>query len=312
MKQSSIFKRFKEMKIIHYPLSIVNFYYIFLLVAVVAISSCREEAINDSGIEIPPGPQTELDKWIDATFRVPYNIHVQYRWNSNISDVGHVTVPPHEELVQPFLKAVLKIWLTPYIKVAETKEDFMKDYVCRQLFLVGSGSYNQGGSVTLGLASAGYRITLYTINQFDLANGNISRATLQRFFQTMHHEYGHILNQRKPYDSNFQRITGNYTADWTSQTDAQARELGFITAYARSADMEDFVEVLSHYITYTETEWQNLMNSIKNVQAREYIRQKQQSVSSYMKNTYGVNINDLREQVTLAIAEVAAGNLEVN
>ncbi|GHT62366.1 hypothetical protein FACS189451_06540 [Bacteroidia bacterium] len=285
---------------------------IWLISAVLFISSCKEDPITDSGIEIPAGPQTELDKWIDGTFRVPYNVDVQYRWNSNISDPGHITVPPREALVQPFLKAVLKIWLTPYIKVADDGQDFMKDNICREMFLVGSGSYNQGGSVTLGQASGGYRITLYTVNQFDLAGQNVSYAALQRFFHTMHHEFGHILNQRKPYDPNFQRITGNYTADWTILTDAQARELGFITAYARSADTEDFVEVLSIYMTYTETEWQKMMTSIKSTQAREYINSKLQTVGSYMQDSYGVDINELRAQITSAMTEVAAGNLEIN
>lgn len=278
----------------------------------IAIFSCKkEDAITDSGIEIPAGPQTELDQWIDATFRVPYNVRVDYRWNNTVSDAGHITVPPREELVQPFLKAVLKIWLTPYTRVAETGADFMKDYICRELVLVGSGSYNSGGSVTLGLASSGYRITLYTVNQFDLANGSVSRAALKEFFHTMHHEFGHVLNQRKPYDTKFQQITGNYSADWTMLSNAQARELGFISAYARSADMEDFVEVLAFYITNTESEWQTLMNAIKDAQGREYIRLKLQSVGSYMKNTYGMNIQDLRDEVTAAIAEVAAGKLEL-
>jgi substrate import-associated zinc metallohydrolase lipoprotein len=94
-------------------------------------------------------------------------------------------------------------------------------------------------------------------------------------------------------------------------TDAQARELGFISAYSRSADGEDFVEILSHYITYTDSEWQNLMNSIKSAQAKEYIRLKVQSVSGYMKNTYGVDILKLREEITKAISEVAAGELNL-
>jgi substrate import-associated zinc metallohydrolase lipoprotein len=286
--------------------------YFLLCIAVLAISSCQEDTFTDSGIEIPSEPQTELDKWIDATFRAPYNVSVQYRWSSNMTDAGHVVVPPKEELVQPFLKAVVKIWLNPYVRVAETQENFMKDNICRELFLVGSGSYNNDGSVTLGLAASGYRITLYTVNQFDLVGKKVSYAALQRFFHTMHHEFGHVLNQRKPYDPNFQRITGNYTADWTLLTDAQAHELGFISAYARSADTEDFVEVLSIYMTSSETEWQNLLNAIKSAQARESIRLKLQSVSSYMKNTYKVNIQDLRDQVVAAMTEVAAGNLEVN
>ncbi|MDR0732673.1 MAG: putative zinc-binding metallopeptidase [Dysgonamonadaceae bacterium] len=262
--------------------------------------SCREDAITNSGVETPAAPETELDRWIDTTFRIPYNIRVEYRWNSDAMDPGHTTVPPREELVQPFLQAVLNVWLNPYIQVAETGADFMKDYTCRQLNLVGSGSYNQG-SVTLGLAKNGYTITLYTVNWFDLAANTVKKETLREYFRTMHHEFGHILNQRKPYDPNFQRITGNYSADWTALNDKQARELGFISAYARSADVEDFVEILSYYITYSDEEWQQLIGSIQSVRGQEYIRLKTQSVVSYMKNTYGVDLLRLRGEITTAI-----------
>ena len=287
-----------------------NRFIYFLSILTLGLSSCGEDAITDSAITIPSGPQTELDKWIDNTFRLPYNINVEYRWNNNI-DQGHVLVPPKEKLVQPFLKAVLKIWLTPYIRVAESKEDFMKDYTCRQLNLIGSGNYNYG-SVTLGQASNGYTITLYTVNQFDLEGGYINRRTLNEFFRTMHHEFGHILNQRKPYDPNFQRITGNYSADWTIMSNTQARELGFISAYARSAESEDFVEILSYYSTSTDSEWNALINAIKNTQSREYINQKVKVVKDYMKSSYGIDLEKLRGEITKAISEVADGNLEVN
>jgi substrate import-associated zinc metallohydrolase lipoprotein len=163
----------------------------------------------------------------------------------------------------------------------------------------------------LGSANNGYSITLYTVNQFDLAKG-VNKTDLNEFFRTMHHEFGHVLNQRKPYDPNFQSITGNYTADWTTLTNAQARELGFISAYARSADTEDFVEILAYYVVNTDNEWQALINAIKSTQAKEYIRLKVQYVSSYMKSAYGVDLLELRAEITKAITEVVAGNLEVN
>jgi substrate import-associated zinc metallohydrolase lipoprotein len=287
----------------------IKLFCIFSLIAILGFYSCEEDPISDSGIEVPQGPQTDLDKWIDDTFRAPYNINVQYKWNITEIDPSHVTVPPREELVQPFLKIVRKIWLTPYIRVAENGAEFMKDYSCRKMVLIGSGSYNQG-SVTLGSAANGYLITLYTVNQFDFSK-KISQPVLKRFFRTMHHEFGHILNQRKPYNPNFQKITGNYTSDWTTLNDTQARELGFISAYARSAEMEDFVEVFSFYITNTDSEWQSLINAIKSEKGREYIRLKVQSVNSYMKNTYSIDILKLREQVTTAISEVAEGNLDI-
>ena len=127
----------------------------------------------------------------------------------------------------------------------------------------------------------------------------------------MHHEFGHILNQRKAYNENFQNISGGYSADWTSiRTDKEARELGFISPYARSADTEDFVEVLSFYIIYSNEEWNNMLNSIKSENGANLIAQKAQVVAAYMKDTYGVNIDDLRAAFLLALDEVVAGDLD--
>ena len=286
--------------------SIYNLLVLFILL----ITSCDEEKLTDTRIDIPDTNTTELDEWIDATFRVPYNIRVQYKWNSAEMDPNKELVPPKEELIQSFLKAVHKIWINPYTKVAKSNEEFMKDYSCRQLALIGSGSWNVG-SITLGMASNGYKISLYVVNQFDLREGQNgpSYGDLNQFFRTMHHEFGHILNQRKAYDPNFKSLTGNYSADWTSMSDSEARELGFISAYARSADSEDFVEVLSYFITFTPTEWDDLLNSIKSTTGREYILLKLQSVTSYMNDFFGVDILLLRNEITKAITEVADGIL---
>ena len=281
---------------------------IFAFVSIFFISCNNDDEIIGSIIEIPEESASELDQWIDSTFRVPYNIYVEYKWNSSDVDQSKDIVPPKEELVKPFLKTVLKVWLKTYTSVSETGEGFMKNYSCRKLKLIGSGSYNSG-SVTLGLAENGYKITLYTVNDFNLDNG-VSRSDLREYFRVMHHEFGHVLNQRKPYDEDFQNITGAYTSDWTSINDNEARELGFISAYARSADTEDFVEVLSYYICYSATEWDELMAAISNEEAVDYINQKVQMVSSYMNDTYGVDILKLREAIITALDEVLNGDLD--
>lgn len=273
------------------------------------IVSCnQEDKLTESIIEIPDNEMTELDAWIDSVFRVPYNINVEYKWNSSDVDPSKELVPPKVKLVKPFLKTVLKIWINTYNSVADLGSDFMKNYTCRKLKLIGSGSYNTG-SVTLGLAENGYKITLYTINNFDIGEG-VDRSELREYFRVMHHEFAHILNQRKPYDENFQNITGNYSSDWTTLSNAEARELGFISAYSRSAHYEDFVEVLSFYVTYTETEWNSLLSSIESEEARGYIQKKVQMVSSYMDDTYGVDVLELRAAITNAIDEVVEGNLD--
>lgn len=286
--------------------------YIFLLpfmAAPLLFTSCGDDSIeNASIITIPEVSTDSLDVWIDSTFRVPYNMNVNYKWTNFDSDQNRYLVPPRKKLVQPFLKTVKKIWIKPYITVASDKEEFFKNYANRELKLIGSGSWNNE-SVTLGLAENGFKISLYTINSFDLQAG-VSKDDLRQFFRTMHHEFGHILNQRKPYSADFKKITGGYTADWTSFTDSEAREMGFMSAYSISGDGEDFVEILSFYVCYTSTEWAKIMSDIKNETSKENIQKKVNMVASYMNDSYGVDIEQLRVWITAGISEAASGNLD--
>ncbi|MDL2289924.1 putative zinc-binding metallopeptidase [Paludibacteraceae bacterium OttesenSCG-928-F17] len=266
--------------------------------------------MGDSIIVIPEVSNDPLDMWIQKTYTEPYNISVQYKWNSADSDLAKDLVPPRKELVQDFLKAVYKIWLNPYLSVTEQKEGFMKEYVNRELKLIGSGSWNSG-SVTLGLAENGYKITLYTVNDFKL-NGGMERETLERFFRTFHHEFGHILNQRKPFSETFQYITPDYQADWTSIKDDEAQQRGFVSAYSRSGAGEDFVEIMSFYITKTPTQWSDFMTEINNDSSVNLIETKVREVASYLRESYSVDMDLLRDYITTAISEVSDGNLEMN
>lgn len=285
-----------------------NIYTCCLVLLIGILSSCSNDDVGSS-ILVDNNIKTELDLWIIDEFTSPYNIKVDYRMNSADLDQSKVLVPTKEDLVKPFLQAVKKIWINPYIEASEKGAGFVADYTNKQLILVGSGSYNDDRSVTLGLATNGYTITLYTVNSFDLKT-SVSKSSLIQFFQTMHHEFGHILNQRKSYDNNFQNITGGYSADWTSKTTAQARELGFISNYARSSHTEDFVEVLSYYICSTDQQWNAIINSIQSQSARSAINKKLLVVTSYMKDTYGVDIKILRDEIVKAIEEVSVGNLD--
>ena len=282
--------------------------YSTLLGLLLLFTACSDDNDLSDSILDDSSFSSELDIWLEETFRKPYNIAVFYKWNTMEVDVTKALVPPKEELVMPFLKTVSKVWLEPYIKTAETKNRFLEQYTFRNLILIGSGSYNNG-SVTLGTASNGNTITLNTINSFVLERG-ISREELKRFFHTMHHEFGHILNQKVPYDPSFRNITGNYTADWTIISTAAAREMGFISNYARSADGEDFVEVLAFYITNTESEWNNILNGIQSEEGRDGITKKRVAVGTYMKDQFGVNIDELRDAVLQGLDDVVAGNID--
>ena len=291
--------------------------YALLAAGLFVFSSCQEEPLTGTVLS-EPEPMTELDLWIDTVFRQTYNIRVQYKWDEADTDHSHDIVPPRIELVQPFLKVVKKVWGEPYVQVADLEDEFLREYSFRELKLVGSGSWNNG-SVTLGLAEGGYKITLYTVNDFDLEAG-VSRVALQEFFQTMHHEFGHILNQRKKYDEQFKNISGGYRADWTSISDMEALEAGFVSPYSMSGEGEDFVEILAHYICRNEIEWEALLSPLSvpssddnyedYQESRRMINEKVQSVRSYMQDSYGVNIDSLRTAILTNMDEVVNGNLE--
>lgn len=291
--------------------------YALLAAGLFAFSSCQEEPLTGT-VLAEPEPMTELDLWIDTVFRQSYNIRVQYKWDEADTDHAHDIVPPRVELVQPFLKVVKKVWGDPYVEVASLKNEFLRQYSFRELKLIGSGSWNNN-SVTLGLAEGGYKITLYTVNDFDLEAG-VSRAALQEFFQTMHHEFGHILNQRKKYDEQFKNISGGYVASWTSFNDSQALERGFVSAYSMSGDGEDFVEILAHYVCRSAEEWEELLSPLNVPQenanyadyqeSRRMIEDKLQVVRSYMQDSYGVDIDQLRDAILRNMDEVVNGNLE--
>lgn len=124
--------------------------------------------------------------------------------------------------------------------------------------MVGSPAYEETGSVVLGQAEGGLKITLYMVNYFTL-----DAATLNSlYFETMHHEFVHILHQTKNYDTEFQRISeGNYVDnDWYLSDDEEAQAKGFVNAYASSQPDEDFAETIAIYVSIKPTEWKELLS----------------------------------------------------
>lgn len=106
------------------------------------------------------------------------------------------------------------------------------------VFLVGSPAYNNNGEVVLGTAEGGTKITLYAVNNMDPTNVDLLN---EWYFKTIHHEFAHILNQKKPFSTDFNQITGLATgiryvgnACWdVYPSEDLALKDGFICRYAR-------------------------------------------------------------------------------
>jgi substrate import-associated zinc metallohydrolase lipoprotein len=245
-----------------------------------------------------------LDTWIEQTLTKPYNIEVKYRWDPYEVPLGRTLVPPLVEKVRPIMEGVKAIWIDPYEKVAGS--DFIKKFCPKQYVLVGSANYNRDGTVTLGTAEGGRKVVLYTVNFFDkkYVGSNNDFGSLKQQLHTIHHEFGHILQQNVAPSIAFRQITpSTYTSNWYNVSESQALSLGYVSSYAMSKPDEDFVEVLAMMLVEGKPGYDALVNAAPNTAAKTALRQKQQLVVDYMQNTYKINFTTLQTLTQNAIKE---------
>ena len=307
-----------------------NVYIIALISAFTVLLGCKKSDENLDrdivGLGGDTWEQSTIDQWLVSNFTTPYNISVKYRWDGTEYDRDKTLVPPKIERVQPLMEMVRSAWIDPY--TAEVGQDFIKKYAPKNYVLVGSLQYNTGGTVTLGEAEGGVKVTLFNVNNFDKTN----RALSQRVLKTIHHEFTHILNQTISYQKEFPLITpGGYTADWNNTTLAEANNAGFITQYAQASPNEDFAEMASIMLTEGKASYDALVNSIvvpkldsipdpavppfiivresPNVTAQAAIRAKEENVITYFKQSYGIDFASLQKRVNYSLSQAAPSNL---
>lgn len=200
-----------------------------------------------------------LDTFIKVNFQEPYNLRYIYRMEDIGSDLQKNLVPATYETSCKLAVLSKYLWYDVYQKLAG--DDFLKAYSPRIIHVIGSPAYNPStGSETLGKAEGGLKITLYNANRLD--ETDIENLN-QYFFHTMHHEFGHILDQTHLRPNAFNVLSnGLYDANnWTSKYDSVVAAQGFVTPYASSQPREDWVEVMSSYICNDSVTWANLLNA---------------------------------------------------
>ncbi len=258
------------------------------------------DSVGKSQIDTSTPILNDLDIWLRNNFVSTYNIEVLYKWDINDTDIDRYLHPPYEASVQPVAEALQKAWIEPYTTLGG--ENFVKKIAPRQFTFVGSFNYNPNSpTITLGLAEAGAKITLFNIDFLDFTDINSIRQPLK----TVQHEYGHILNQNVPIDINYGQINPeNYTAQWFNRSDAQARELGYITAYASSQESEDFVEMISEMLTNSKEDFDALVESIDSDLAKSQIREKEAMVAEYYQTNFNIDIYELQALMNAATQEL--------
>ncbi|MDR0754757.1 MAG: putative zinc-binding metallopeptidase [Prevotellaceae bacterium] len=271
---------------------------IFLVTIITATIawSCSEDKLNSESVFKDPDPalQTEFDKWLLENYTYPYNISFKYKMEDIESNMTYDLVPATVKNSIAMAKIIKHLWLEVYDDVAGV--DFTRTYIPRVIHLIGSGAYNSNNTFLLGTAEGGLKVTLFRINDLNINNISISLLS-EWYLHTMHHEFAHILHQTKDYPSEFKAISNNdYIGDdWAASTAtlAIANQLGFVSRYARSEANEDFVELLSIYVTKGQANW-NAILAQAGTAGTAIINQKLEIVKVYLRNSWGIELDELR------------------
>lgn len=273
-----------------------NIKWLFIVFATVTLWSCNEDELDSNSIF---GPDTtvlnEFDTWLLHNYTETYNINFKYRFEDKESDDDYNLAPADYNKAIALAKMTKYLWLESYEELLGP--DFIRTYCPKIMHLVGSPAYNSQGSIVLGTAEGGLKITLYNVNQIDLDNLDIDVLNYW-YFKTMHHEFAHILHQTKNYSTDFNLISAsNYqSSSWVNVTDKQALDMGFVSPYASSETQEDFVEIIAIYVTHNAEYWNTLVGSASE-EGQDMINQKLALVKDYLITTWGIDLDALRDIV---------------
>ena len=273
--------------------------------------SCVEDKMSpESVIKVTNSPQNDFDRWLEANFLLPYNIAFKYRFELNESDVNYFTIPATEEYAIVMAHLVKYLCVETYDEVAGIT--FTRTYFPKMFFLTGEWEYRNNGTIILGTAEGGKKIFLAGVNL--LPQYMKTAEDLNHYYiKTIHHEFTHILNQNKEYPVDFQMITGDaYVSDaWSdSPYDKEYLQNGFITAYAQDSDTEDFAEMQSEYITHDQAWWDEQI--AKAGEKGALINAKLDIVRTYLKESFNIDIDELRATVLRRQDDVLSGQVDLH
>lgn len=293
--------------------------YIIIAVLAFIMAGCSQDKLSEKSIFEdtptlnPSSPTYDFDLYLYENYLKPYNISFKYRLADGSTDMNYNLVPVEYEAAQTTAHAVKFLWLDVYSKqLAQSpwgKDSlFLQKYAPRILNVLGSPAMNAAqGTETLGVAEGGVKITLYNMNNIDLSN----QAWLNKYiFHVMHHEFSHILHQTKSFPKEYEQLSaGLYDSQgWQYKQDTAAYHLGFVTPYSMSEAHEDFVEVISSYITDSIPQWKergfefskdhtHIVKYDAFTPGAEIISQKIEMAREWLQTKYGFELDSIRAEV---------------
>ena len=280
-----------------------------LLLSVGAISSCSKDTPSGATIfPTTPVARNTFERWLLKNYTNPYNIDFQYKLKDGETDLTYNLVPADSAKTAKLAMITKFLWFDAYNEVVGP--DFLKESAPRIIVAVGSSAYTRQRTEVVGSAEGGYKVTLNKINALTDELLHDYSAMTEYYFHTMHHEFTHILNQRKPYNPAFDLVTqsGYVSGNWLNVSTRDARRAGFVSPYAMMNGAEDFAEMLSFYVTYTHQAWQAILDEA-GTRGANLINQKLTLIKEYTQSSWGLDLDQLRDVVIRRGGQVATLDL---
>ena len=280
-----------------------------LLLSVGALSSCSKDTPSGATIfPTTPVARNTFERWLLKNYTNPYNIDFQYKLKDGETDLTYNLVPADSAKTAKLAMITKFLWFDAYNEVVGP--DFLKESAPRIIVAVGSSAYTRQRTEVVGSAEGGYKVTLNKINALTDELLHDYSAMTEYYFHTMHHEFTHILNQRKPYNPAFDLVTqsGYVSGNWLNVSTRDAHRAGFVSPYAMMNGAEDFAEMLSFYVTYTPQAWQAILDEA-GPRGANLINQKLTLIKEYTQSSWGLDLDQLRDVVIRRGGQVATLDL---
>jgi substrate import-associated zinc metallohydrolase lipoprotein len=269
-------------------------YLLITLPATLWLGACSEDALNSESIlKENARVENEFDRWLFKNYVIPYNVQVVYRMEDIETNMAYNLVPAEYDKSVQLAKLVLFAGLEAFDEVTGS-HDFIHDNFPKVLTFIGSPAVRNNNSEIVGAADGGDKMIFYSVNIFDQQNETLLQ---DRYIGVVYHEFGHILDARKPRPRDFEEVSGSGyvgdTYDTRYTTRAAALAAGFITPYAASHPAEDFTIIYTEYVTQTQAQWDALL-AMAGSTGGPIITAKFDIIQTYMRNEWNFDLDDLR------------------
>lgn len=285
--------------------------FVIALGGIIFFSCEKEDKLDSNSVFVESTiPKNPLDNYVFNELTKPYNISILYKYVDKESDLNYNLVPAPYDASIRLTKLLIYLGIEPYNDITGSKE-FIKNNYPKLFTYTGSVPVRNNGTIVLGTAEAGTKVSLYNLINLDTTNAENVIFLNQYFFKTIQHEFQHILNQNKPYTSTFAEISGtDYVGNsWNTEfrNIGEAIAGGFISPYASNSDKEDFAEIFSFYITRSQVDWDAILNTTGGTEIGKItINTKLDIVKSYMKSEWGIDMDILRSNILNRYANLSS------